>query len=361
MNIAIINEHIEDTLGGSELQCDIIANELTELGHDVTYLAMRGSKDRYIRSYKVIPITEVNTDEFYSVIKKVNPDVIYWRYYKRKFYKTSKQLKILGYPIIFSVSHAEDLLKYNWKVFDKVKSLRELARSLRKFARNIYEYKGFKNVTVIANQCKAFMGKIRNVPEFYFPNSMFEEKNNFNWNKSYCVWVSNLKKRKNPDKYIDLARKFSSYDIDFLMVGEVQDSNYSFVSDPHQLPENVKYLGKKNIEEVNGIIEKSMFLIHTCNPEGFPNNFIQAWYYKKPVVSLFYDPDGLIEKERLGFYSKTENKFYDDVEKLLTDQSLREKLGANAKRISEELFDKNKNIKNLEKVMVTLTDERQPN
>jgi hypothetical protein len=37
MKILIINQHISDALGGSEMQCDLIAHGLTNLGHQVIY------------------------------------------------------------------------------------------------------------------------------------------------------------------------------------------------------------------------------------------------------------------------------------------------------------------------------------
>jgi len=42
MRIAIINQHPDFTLGGSEIQCDLFAQELAARGHEVYYLAING-------------------------------------------------------------------------------------------------------------------------------------------------------------------------------------------------------------------------------------------------------------------------------------------------------------------------------
>ena len=34
--------------------------------------------------------------------------------------------------------------------------------------------------------------------------------------------------------------------------------------------------------------------------EGFPNIFIEAWAFGVPVLSLYFDPGSVIEKENLG-------------------------------------------------------------
>ncbi|MEX2347522.1 MAG: glycosyltransferase family 4 protein [Balneolaceae bacterium] len=357
MKILIINEHIEDKLGGSEIQCDLIARQLVKIGHEVYYLAMRGKRKDYQSTlYKIIPVSEVNTKEFYEVIDSIKPDVIFWRYYKRKLYQVTKKLKKTGYPLIFSVSHEVDVRKYRWELLIPKKKFKTYINNSFKFFGNIYQFRGFYYVAGVVNQCRSFMGRVGSRKEIYFPNSMNEEEISFNWNRSYCVWVSNLKKRKNPEEFLYLAEKLISRDIDFLMVGAIQDNEYSYFKEASNLPENVKYLGPKSIQEVNGIIKSSMLLIHTCSPEGFPNNFIQAWHYGKPVVSLNYDPDNMIESERLGFFSRSKDQFVRDVEKLIDNKSLREEIKVRAKKISNITFDKHKNIKKLEKFMLDIID-----
>ncbi|MDX1641753.1 MAG: hypothetical protein R3220_08635, partial [Balneolaceae bacterium] len=55
MKISIINQHCDDTLGGSELQCDFIARELTKRGYNVQYIAIGGTDKDYDTPYPVEP------------------------------------------------------------------------------------------------------------------------------------------------------------------------------------------------------------------------------------------------------------------------------------------------------------------
>ena len=101
------------------------------------------------------------------------------------------------------------------------------------------------------------------------------------------------------------------------------------------------------LNEVNGIINNSLFLIHTCEPEGFPNVFLQAWGLGKPTVSLFYDPDDMIKNNLLGYHAKSFDNLIHLTRNLIADKELRDKMGNNARNFSQK-FKPEINIKYLE-------------
>lgn len=360
MKIVIFNEHIEDKLGGSELQCNIIANKLTEFGHEVTYLAVKGNQTEYTSSYSVKSVWLNQPGELKNLLRKLNPDIAYWRYNRNYFHQTMKVLDELKIPVVFSVSHKNDITPNRPDLLIPKNGLRDTFRNWKAFWENKKQFKGFRYVSGVSNQCRDFMGRLDVKREIYFPNSIVKDSTGFTWNRNYCVWVSSLKKRKDPDSLIRLARELENEgeDIDILMAGEIQDPDYQYFHEPQNLPSNLHYLGLKSYAEVNGMIENSRFLIHTCHPEGFPNNFIQAWAYGKPVVSLHYDPDSLIEKEGLGFYSRSFRDFVDDVRKLLHNRALRHEMGKMAGIFSERMFDPQKNVQKLESFMMEITGKQ---
>lgn len=351
MKIAIINEHIADNLGGSEMQCDIIAKTLQDFGHQVTYLAVKGTSTNYSCPYRVEPVRLSESSDLKKALQKYQPDVVYWRYNRKYFYQSMKIIGEFHIPVVFSVSHKNDVNRFRTDLLFSSTGLRSTIRNWKGFVENWKQFKGFQYVDGVSNQCRDFMGRLDVEKEIYFPNSILKKSTSFSWNRRYCVWASSIKKRKDPESLIKLARELSNQNVDILVVGEIQESKYHFFSDPNALPDNVHYLGLKTYEEVNGMLEQALCLIHTCYPEGFPNNFIQAWAYGKPVVSLHYDPDGLIKKHNMGFYSKTFSRFTRDTEKLLSDSDLRRKMGENAQKISGELFNSEKNVKKLELFM----------
>ena len=86
MRVLIVNQHPQIALGGSEVQCDLIATEMTRRGHFVVYGAVQ---EKIIDEQSVeYTVSYIDPKRFFSSLKdyiqKQKPDVIYWRYNKRK-------------------------------------------------------------------------------------------------------------------------------------------------------------------------------------------------------------------------------------------------------------------------------------
>ena len=74
MKVAIINQHPQDFLGGSEIQCDIIVRKLQEFGHHVVYLACKGNRE-YDCPYPVKPV-KLSSDSIARAAINENPDIV---------------------------------------------------------------------------------------------------------------------------------------------------------------------------------------------------------------------------------------------------------------------------------------------
>ena len=344
LNIVIVNAHFSKVMGGSEIQCHQIAGGLQAAGHVPAYVAVGGLGDQA----EEYPYQLVNASESgESILQKcleIQPDVVYWRYNKKHFGKVIPKLKQKGIKVIFSISHIHDLQPFAYKAIDGLGPLARLKRRGKHLISGLSFSRAIKMVDGVVCNNRAHLELIKHPRKIYIPNSPFLEKEDFSWNKPYVVWVGNLKKHKQPERFIEAAREFVKDDIDFLMVGKIQQEAYQYVKDPSQIPSNFHYLGEKDIKKTNGIIANALFLIHTCKPEGFPNVFLQAWGYAKPVISLEFDPDGIIEKERVGAYSRTMDRFKNDIKDLLSEGDKRASMGARAKALLEKTFVKSNNI-----------------
>jgi len=113
-------------------------------------------------------------------------------------------------------------------------------------------------------------------------------------------------------------------------------------------------LGPKSPGEVNGILRRSLFLVHTCAPEGFGNNFIQAWLQGKPTVSLYFDPEGIIAREGLGYVSGTFPKLVQDVARLVENQAECKIMGHKARQFAVERFSPEANTRKLEQYLLSI-------
>ncbi len=231
--------------------------------------------------------------------------------------------------------------------------LKHIISNLARIFKGRLNHVGFKWVNAVTVLNENYLNRLPVQKQAYIPNSMLPEKVEFSWDMPFVFWVANFKAQKRPELCIELAKSLEDLDYDLIMVGGIQDQSYNYFQSADNLPANLHYLGPKTVEEVNGILFKSTCMVHTCKPEGFGNNFIQAWLQGKPVVSYEFDPGGLIESKGLGFVSEANmDKFVTDTIRLISDRSLNKEMGAKAKSYAYTHFHPETNVRKLEQFML---------
>jgi len=351
MKILIVNQHPDDVIGGSEIQCDIIANQLTQLGHEVVYFAVNGQQCCYETSYRVIPGTLPGSD-LRQALREYAPDVVYWRFNKRKFLPAALMIKRMGVKLVFAISHINDVIKWSHKVrFDAVSLKGKIIQRYCAFRSSLasrINHLGFFWVDGVIAQLRQQTGFLPVRKETIIPNSVDARSTPFTWEKPFVIWAASIKPAKNPELFFELAARCRDQGVDFLMVGPVVSSRYNALLRDAQTLSNFYYLGDKPYYELNGIIRQSLFLVHTCEPEGFPNVFIQAWIQGKPTVSVFYDPDNMIQEQQLGAYSGNVEQFVQAVIAFIENSVLRQETGMRAKQFAEKQFTPASNAQKIE-------------
>ncbi|MCB2141254.1 hypothetical protein KQH27_00940, partial [bacterium] len=73
--------------------------------------------------------------------------------------------------------------------------------------------------------------------------------------------------------------------------------------------------------EVESILDSALVLLNTSELEGFPNTFLQAWRRGLPVIS-FFDPGGVVLKNRLGFIVDSSQAAFEIIQKLFLSWTL---------------------------------------
>lgn len=356
MKILIVNTHLFDAVGGSEVQCEIIARGLQARGHEVLYFAVKGKKHpprQYHTSYAVWP-SALTPEALKEALRDFKPDIVYWRSNKKHLLESARIIKEFDTPIVFAASHISDVK--HWHVREKIlvnsiRNLKSALFTLRQTIRNQYNHRALRIIDGLVVNNADFLHISDVSRQVFIPNSAEDKVVPFSWPRPFCVWVSQIKGRKNPEQYVELARRMQDSGIDFLMVGAIQAPKYEWIQNSNRTPKNFYYLGAKSLEEVNGILKESLFLVHTCEPEGFPNVFIQTWMQGKPVVSLYFDPCGYIEDKALGFVSGGMGAFARDAETLLHDANRRIAIGERARMFAGDMFDPEKNTGILERFL----------
>lgn len=344
--VVIINRHRDDKIGGSELQCDLIASELAQRGYRITYV-VPGGKGPYEgnRGYDIIAC-ENTGERIAEATISLKPDIVYWRYNRRNFYDAAKLIKKSAIPIVFSSSSERDV---KGGVNKRDYSFRKYVKL---YIRNYRNRRGFKFVDAVVVNNISHLNLLPISCQKFIPNGRIVSKVPFEWDKPFCAWISSLKQIKRPELIPALAKEFDSVGVDFIMAGEIQEEEYRWFEQKSNLPDNVHYLGVKTPEEVNGILKAAELHLHTCYPEGFPNVFIQAWSQSTPSISLGFDPSGYIQEHHLGDYTNDDfKKFTQAVRTYLDNHDLRNEAGNNAREFAYSMFDTVKSVDLLEEVL----------
>jgi len=108
------------------------------------------------------------------------------------------------------------------------------------------------------------------------------------------LWVGRLDEHKRPQAYLDLARALPEARFRLVAVaGEL---------DAADIP-NLELLGPRPRAELAPLFADAVAIVSTSRSEGVPNVFLEAWARGVPALALAHDPDGAIERERLGGFA----------------------------------------------------------
>jgi glycosyltransferase involved in cell wall biosynthesis len=149
------------------------------------------------------------------------------------------------------------------------------------------------------------------------------------------LWVANFRAVKQPDLVIDLARRLPH--LQFVVVGGGQEQYARRMRQAEQELSNLAVAGPVAYDAVGAYFDRSRIFLNTSSLEGFPNTFLQAWMRGVPVVS-FFDPDGLIARERLGCKVADLDAMTAALGGLAADSSRRNEMGERASRFAADNF-----------------------
>jgi glycosyltransferase involved in cell wall biosynthesis len=136
------------------------------------------------------------------------------------------------------------------------------------------------------------------------------------------LWVNNLRPFKRPDLYLALARRMPY--LNFHMVGGTQpgfDELYAKMEVEAAGITNLVFHGRVPYHGMDSHYAGARVFVNTSDTEGFPNSYLQAWIRGTPVVA-FFDPDGVIQREQLGFAVSSLNEMQNQVSALVSNPSL---------------------------------------
>jgi glycosyltransferase involved in cell wall biosynthesis len=359
VRIAVVNQHPSVALGGSETQCDLIATGLAERGHAVRYVAIGGvDPDLAAPGYEVSPVDR-SASAVSAAILAHRTDVVYWRAGTDLLAGSLRRLRRAGTgtvpKVVFAASHVNDVSRWRTppsaRPFGPARSA-EIVRDRMRSARNHHALLRTDGL-VVNNEAQLDLVDVR--PRRFIANGVAAGGAPFEWPRPYVAWVANLKPQKRPEALLGLAEALADLGVDVVMAGRVQVESYRWFEDASRLPANLHHLGPLASDRVNGLLAAALLHVHTCEPEGFSNVFIQAWHAGRPSVSLGFDPEGVIARLGLGAVCEDdERRFHAEVRRLVEDAVAREAAGARARTFALERFDTARNVAALEEFLTAV-------
>ena len=116
-------------------------------------------------------------------------------------------------------------------------------------------------------------------------------------NRETVLWIGKSDWRKQPELFLELARRFPQTKFCMIMSLALPDRHASILN---ACPPNVEILEYVPYREIEKYFAKAFVFISTSKSEGFPNAFLQAAKYGVPILTLHVDPDGFIAKNDCG-------------------------------------------------------------
>ncbi|MDP9009207.1 MAG: glycosyltransferase family 4 protein [Pseudomonadota bacterium] len=317
LRLCVVNPF--ESEGGAEYQISLLIDALAARTRwEIHYLTHFVADEKKARNYQVSRIGSggrvprfgyvMEAAALYRKLREIGPAVIYQRvacgytgvcaYYSRK----------RSVPLIWHVAHDTDVTS---QLLDSGRNILRL-----RLEKEAVKY-GARNATAIVVQTGVQAELLQKnygrqatavIPNFQPCASEVIDKSG----PLTIVWIANFKRWKRPEVFVRLARHFDTRaDVRFVMVGAAAQGSgdaswQKSLMDSIQGTAHLQYWGKRSQADVNELLGRAHILVNTSVHEGFPNTFIQAWMREVAVVSLSVDPDGVLQRERIGIAAHSE-------------------------------------------------------
>lgn len=333
--------------GGAERVCCNLADYLAEKGHEVSILTMADDEPTYGLNKKVRRISLLKDSERKNFLYNS-----FIRYKRLKHYvsKTECDSYLVMLPITILILYSLKN-KIKGKIIASERNMPTLYPKWQQTAMKIISGK-IDGWIFQTNQQKDWYGKaLRNVTYEIIPNAINKEFLTYHlpniYNKNNIVSVGRLNKQKNQELLINafanIHSKFPNYKLVIYGEGPLKEHLKQIAIDKN-ISEFVQFPGfTKNI--IDSVCGCALFVL-TSNYEGIPNALIEAMALGVPCISTDCNGGGarlLIENCVNGIIVPINDvdSLSTSMEKILSNQSLANKYGEEARQICNKLSPEN--------------------
>jgi len=367
MKICILSEYANSLFadenveaGGAEIQMTVLAKELAARSHDVSFVAFGKTNYPFEIKYGLKIYNPFNNEgsgytylypqnvfKLLKTLNKIDADVYIQRATTPLTGFLALFAKLKNKKFIYSASSEMDV--GNNLTINSINDLKKLFYKFGVKYSDVVVCQTNHQVDLL-NQTLNKKGKlIKNL----YPISRKVSNNGDSVLKA--IWVGRIAKGKRPELFLKLAKNVPM--LNFYMAGGCSDEDYEYYNKIKQSAsklKNVEFLGHVSHNKMDRYYGESALLVSTSSNEGFPNTFLEAWGNSIPVISLGFDPDGIISNHKLGLHSKTYEQMLEDFKTLTNNDKLRKEMGSNSREYVEKEHDAKKIVKEYERLIERL-------
>ena len=320
-----------NTKGGGQLQIALIAKLLAQSGHDVVILDHETDSDyntsegiRIVKikgwddGFKMIRTFTHRLPQLYRSLIDAKADIYYCRIRDFRHILAFWASRKCGGKFVLGIASDLDVADFNtrWKytytvhlhsMWDLVNGiLSEVVYPflLKKADMVLVQHEGQRISLEGKGLASTIQYNLLNCENL--PDGSDESHNEF-------VYIGSLDKRKGFRELVSLIKMAPLYK--YKIVGKPRDKTAALLFQELKTFDNVELLGRLSHSETLLVLSGARALISTSRWEGFPNIFLEAWALGIPVLSMYVDPGGIVEMNKLGFVAKG------DYKKMLTAMS----------------------------------------
>lgn len=158
--------------------------------------------------------------------------------------------------------------------------------------------------------------------------------------KQGILWVARAETWKQPELFIQLAKKFPQEK--FTMIcppAENEPEYFKVIAAQAEKVSNICFIKFIPFKAIDAFFARAKIFVSTSLSEGFPNTFIQAAKNMTPIISYQVNPDKIINKYQIGFCAEGKNRLAALLKQLLENHRLRRQLAANAYNYAKKYHD----------------------
>lgn len=320
-----------DGIGGAEVQMALWSKYLAKNNHNVYTFAWRSRLfNKTFQGVKFLPVPWMRKigvlfDQLkFAYIPLLKPDIILLR-------SSSDIANILKYKkkhkfrLIYMLAHDFDVIPKNAKAQHGTAWFDQLAQADLVIAQSRFQEETLKqSLPNIKSTIQP------NIFDPIFDISTEEKKYDF-------VWVGTIKEIKRPNWFIQLAEMYPQYT--FTMIGIGQDKALlSQVENSASQLANFTYQGYLPLNKTLQAIANSRILINTSEFEGFPNVFLQAWYFNMPVIASV-NPNDVFNHQSVGFFTETFDELVQKASLIMEDKTVFDEMALGVKNYFSHTHD----------------------